>query len=79
MSTMPFTEVREKLSELIDAVASTGTEWVITRHGKPEAVLLGHEEYEALIETLNILSDQETMSAVREGLDDMSEGAVTSI
>jgi len=30
------------------------------------AVLLSHDEYESLIETLNILSDDDTMSAIAE-------------
>jgi antitoxin YefM len=74
MSTVPVTEMREKLSEVIDAVVSTGEEWVITRHGKPLAVVLSYDEYESLIETVNILSDHETMDAIREGMSDLTSG-----
>jgi antitoxin YefM len=74
MSTMPLTEVREKLSEILDTVTSTGEEWIITRHGRPVAVVLSYDEYESLIETVNILSDDETLTAIREGLEDLDEG-----
>jgi prevent-host-death family protein len=74
MSTVPVTEMREKLSEVIDAVVTTGEEWVITRHGKPLAVVLSYDEYESLIETVNILSDHETMDAIREGVSDLTSG-----
>jgi len=67
MNTAPLTEVRDNLREVVDTVVNTGTEYVITRHGKPVAVVLSYEEYEALVETLNILSDDDTMTAIREG------------
>ena len=64
MNTAPLTEVRDKLRQVVDTVVETGTEYVITRHGKPVAVVLAFDEYESLVETLNILSDVETMSAI---------------
>ncbi len=66
MSTAPLTEVRDKLREIVDEVVSTGNECVITRHGRPVAVVISHDEYEALVETLNILSDRDAMDAIAE-------------
>lgn len=62
----PLTEARDRLSEILDEVVSTGGDFVITRHGRPTAVVMGHEDYESLIETLNILSDPDTMAALAE-------------
>lgn len=73
MNTAPLTEVRDKLREVVDTVVETGTEYVITRHGKPVAVILGYDEYESLVETLNILSDEDALDAIREGEADLSE------
>jgi antitoxin YefM len=75
MTTVPSTELREKLSDVLDDVEATGAEYVITRHGRPLAVVLSHDEYESMIETLNILSDAETMAAIAEGDADFNEGA----
>ncbi len=65
-STEPLTVVRQHFSEIVEDVVATGSEMVISRHGRQEAVILGFDEYEALIETLNILSDPETMRAEAE-------------
>jgi prevent-host-death family protein len=75
MSTSPLTEVRDNLSEIIESVASTGEEWVVTRHGRPVAVILGFDEYESLIETVNILSDDDSLRAIAEGLSDLEDGS----
>jgi prevent-host-death family protein len=73
VNTAPLTEVRDKLREVVDTVVETGTEYVITRHGKPVAVVLSYDEYEALVESLNILSDSDTMDAIAEGESDRLE------
>ena len=74
MTTVPSTELREKLSDVLDDVDATGAEYTITRHGRPVAVVLSYDEYEAMIETLNILSDAETMAAIAEGDEDLVDG-----
>jgi prevent-host-death family protein len=65
-SSLPLSDVRENLRAIVDEVLATGTEFTITRHGKPVAVLMSFDEYESMIETLNILSDDEAMSAIAE-------------
>lgn len=62
-TTEPLTVVRSRLPEIIDEVVSAGSEKVISRHGRQVAVILGYDEYESLIESLNILSDPATMRA----------------
>ena len=74
MTSTPLTKARNRLSEIVDHVITTGSELVITRHGKPAAVVMSHEEYESLIETLNILSDAETMKALADAADDLAAG-----
>ncbi len=74
MSTAPLTEVRDKISEILDDIQATGNEWVITRHGRPVAVILALDEYESLLETVNILSDAETLDALAEAEGDVAEG-----
>ena len=53
MTTAPLTEVRDRLSEIVDDVCSGAAAWVITRHGRPAAVIMSYDEYESLVETLN--------------------------
>lgn len=60
------TEVRDNFKAIVDEVVATGTEFTITRHGRPVAVVLAFDEYESIIETLNILSDDDAMAAIEE-------------
>ena len=75
----PLTEVRNRLSEIVDEVTSTGSEVVISRHGRPVAVVIGYEEYESLVETLNILADETTMAALSEAERDLAAGDLTEL
>lgn len=70
-TTAPLSEARERLSEIVEDVSITGADLVITKHGRPMAVVIGYDEYESLIETLNILSDADTMSALAEAESDL--------
>ena len=72
MTPTPLNQARNRLSEIVDEVTATGSEFVITLHGKPAAVVMGYEDYESLIETLNILSDSETMKELAEAEDDLA-------
>ncbi|MGI8945717.1 MAG: type II toxin-antitoxin system Phd/YefM family antitoxin [Thermoleophilaceae bacterium] len=71
---VPFTEARARLTELLDEVNERHEHVVITRNGRPAAVVLSSEEYEALVETLEILDDSETMEALRESEADLRAG-----
>jgi antitoxin YefM len=66
MDAAPLTEVRDRLSEIVEQVASSADVFTITKHGRPMAVVLGHDEYESLIETLNVLADSDVMEAIAE-------------
>lgn len=78
-STMSLTDMRGNMREVVDEVVRTGGGVVITRHGKPVAVLLAHDEYESLIETVNILSDEDTMAAIAESEAEFANGNFSRI
>jgi len=54
-----------KLSELVDRVRSTDEEVVITKNGRPAAVLVSAEEFESWKETIEILSSNDLMDEIR--------------
>jgi prevent-host-death family protein len=76
---IPFTEARARLSELVDEVESRHEHVVITRNGRPAAVVISLAEYEALAETLEILQDEELLRALRESDDDVKAGRVSTL
>lgn len=63
----------------MDNVLTTGSDYVITRQGRPSAVVVGYDEYESLLETLNILSDPETMADLAEAEADMAAGNLVNL
>ena len=52
MTTLPLTEVKARLNELIDGAVQTNDRVTITRHGRPAAVLISVDDLEAMEETI---------------------------
>jgi antitoxin YefM len=76
---VPFTEARANLTELLDDLERRQEHVLITRNGRPAAVLLSAGEYEALEETLEILQDEDLMDALRRSEKDVKAGRLTSL
>ncbi len=63
--TLPISEVKTKLPALVKGVEDRDDEIVITRKGRPAAVLLSIDHYEGLQETLDILGDPKAMAQLK--------------
>ena len=72
--TLPISEVKARLPELVTGVEEREEEIVVTRKGKPAAVLVNFAEYERLKETLEVLSDPELMRQVQKSRKFYAEG-----
>ncbi len=77
--TVPLSEARARLSELLDELESRHEHVVITRNGRPVAVLMPSVEYDALEETLDILHDEELLQALRESEKDVRAGRLVPL
>lgn len=66
MMTLPLAEVRAQLSKLVDEAVRTHQRVEVTKNGRRAAVLLSADDYDSLMETLDVLSDPEEMTAIRE-------------
>lgn len=64
--TLPISEVKARLPELVTGVQEREEEVVVTRNGKPAAVLVNYAEFERLKETLDVLSDPGLMRQIEE-------------
>lgn len=62
---LPISEVKARLPELVTGVEDRDEEIVVTRKGKPAAVIVSHAEYARLRETVRVLSDPELMRQIR--------------
>jgi len=72
--TLPLSSVKTHLSEIIDRVEGEHDRVVVTRNGKPAAVLISHEDLEGLEETLEIMSDPALMAQIRESEQALADG-----
>ncbi|TAN43284.1 MAG: type II toxin-antitoxin system Phd/YefM family antitoxin [Nitrospirae bacterium] len=68
MKTLSLSEVKMKLSGLVELVQSTDEEIIITKNGSPAAVLISSEEFEGLKETIAVRSDPDLMLEIKRGL-----------
>lgn len=62
-----FLDIMRKVDELDETVA-------ITKNGVPIGVLMNVDRYEGLLETIDILSDEATMKALRRSQKEAAEG-----
>ena len=68
MQILSLSEVKMKLSELVEKIYSTDEEVVITKNGRPSAVLVSPDEFESWKETFAIISDRDMMDEIKQGL-----------
>jgi len=62
---LPLAEVKNRLSEVVDEVETQHARVIITKHGRPAAVLMSAADLESLEETLRVLSDPDVMAQIR--------------
>lgn len=74
MKTLPLSEVKTKLSSLIDEVRDRDEEVTITRNGRPVAVLVSADEFDSWKETISIRADAALMEEIRQGLAALEAG-----
>jgi antitoxin YefM len=79
METLPLSHVKAHLSEIADRVEGQHDRVVVTRNGRPAAVIVSPEDLESLEETLAALSDPELMRQIREGEAAVESGDTTTL
>jgi antitoxin YefM len=72
--TFSLSYVKAHLSELADRVEGEHDRVVVTRNGRPAAVLVSPADLESLEETLAVLSDPELMRQIRESKTEIERG-----
>jgi antitoxin YefM len=68
MKTLPLSEAKMKLSAIVDQVAATDEEVIITKNGRPAAMLVSPDEYESWKETAAVKSQPGLIDEIRDGL-----------
>jgi antitoxin YefM len=71
-------DARRELTRLPERLASSPTTVTVTRRGRPVLAIMTWEDYEAILETLEILSDEKTVVQLRRSIQEVKEGQTTS-
>ncbi len=76
MTTLPLSEVKARLSEIAEEVATTHERVQITKNGRDYVVLLAAQDLESIEATLELLSDPEAQRRIDRAEEDIVEGDV---
>ena len=76
---IPLAEVKNRLSEVVERLEREHGRVVITKHGRPAAVVLSIEDLESLEETLDIVGDTALLTDIEASLRDLAEGRVQTL
>ena len=79
METISVTEAKNTLSELTRKIAELGQTVTITKRGKPYVVMVSADEYESIMETVEILLDADAVAAIQKGRQEINTGRKKSL
>lgn len=66
MTTVPVAEARQNFSALVDEAVATHQRVLVTRNGVPVVWMISDEDFESIMETLNVLADAAAMQDVEQ-------------
>jgi prevent-host-death family protein len=72
--TLPLSEIKARLSEIVDRVEDQHDRVTLTRNGRPAAVLISPSDLEALEDTLELLSDPNALGEIERARDQIARG-----
>jgi len=76
---MPLAELKNRLSEVVERLEREHGRVVITKHGRPAAVVLNVEDLEGLEQTLELLSDPRAMRRIRKAETEIAAGEAVEL
>lgn len=78
MKAVTATQAKNSFLEILRDAEDRGEEILVTRNGRPCAVVVSAEEWDSLIETIEILSDPDVMRKLNRALGERNAGRFLS-
>ena len=76
---MPLADVKNRLSEVVDEVEREHARVVITKHGRPAAVVVSAADLESLEETLDVMGNESLLADIKEAITELAAGAAVPL
>ncbi|MFH2204548.1 MAG: type II toxin-antitoxin system Phd/YefM family antitoxin [Elusimicrobiota bacterium] len=77
--TITLKALRPGLPKVADAIESKLDRYIVTRRGEPVMMLISPEDYEGLLETIEILSDKASVKRIRKSQKEARTGKTISL
>lgn len=74
MSTISLADARSRFSQIIESASSTHERFEITKNGERVALIIGADDFDSLIETLEILADRDQTRDILQGMRELQDG-----
>jgi len=76
---LPLADVKNRLSEVVERLEREHGRVVITKHGRPAAVVVSVEDLESLEETLDVLADRALLSKIQKAMTEVAAGKAATL
>jgi antitoxin YefM len=77
--TVPLAEAKKNLSSMVRDVEEKYDRFTITKNGVSKAVILSSEEFQGLLESLDVLSNKAEREAIARAKEQVRSGKSTSL
>jgi prevent-host-death family protein len=76
---MPLADVKNRLSEVVERLEREHGRVVITKHGRPAAVVVSVDDLESLEETLEVLTDERLVAKIQKAMAELAAGRAQTL
>ena len=77
--TLTVTEFRKNLFKMLEKVDKEGVTISLTIHGKPQWTIISWEEYDSLLETIDVLSDSSIVKDIEKARKEFKAGKTMTL
>jgi len=79
IKTISIRELRPNMAAVMSNIREKFDRYIINRNGCPEAIMMSIDDYESLLETLEIQSNKDLMLRVKKAKKEIRQGKTTSL
>jgi prevent-host-death family protein len=72
--TLSLKEARNQFSDIVDRAGWLSEQIIVTKNGRSKAVVIGADEFESWVETLELLSNPKAVKSLKQGLKEAKAG-----